>query len=65
MILYNYALDELHEYLEQKYANIVVEYNKAIEKDIINIKDDSSRISREIEGNQQYHRGLQKLQSNL
>ena len=65
MILYNYALDELHEYLELKYANIVVEYNKAVEKDIINITNNSSRISRKIEENQQYQRNLQKLKINL
>lgn len=44
-------IDELHRYLEEKYNTIIIEYNKAIEKDLLNIRNNKNRIIREIEEN--------------
>ena len=32
-------IDELHKFLEEKYTNIVTQYNEAIENDLLNIKN--------------------------
>ena len=47
--------------MESKFANIVVEYNKAIEKDLLNITNNSKRISREIEENMKYLKEIEKV----
>lgn len=44
------------------YADIVVEYNKAIETDLLNIANNRNRISREIEENQMYLNEVKKLE---
>jgi hypothetical protein len=49
--LVRYFIDELHKYLEEKYLNIIVEYNVAIEKDILNIRNNKDRMIREINEN--------------
>lgn len=58
-------IDELHEYLEKKYANTIVEYNKSIEKDLLNINNNKSRIIREIEENIKYISEVQKVKKSF
>lgn len=41
----------------------MVEYNKAIEKDLLNIANNSKRISREIEENMKYLKEIEKVKS--
>jgi hypothetical protein len=55
----------MHQFLEKKYDTIVVEYNKAIENDLLNIRNNRDRLAREIDENAEYLNNIQRVKESI
>jgi hypothetical protein len=58
-------IEELKTYLDNKYDQITCEYNKAIEKDVVNTKNYISKLFSEISDNKEFIQSTQVLREKL
>lgn len=56
-------IDALHEYLEKRFSDIVADYNKSIEKDLLNIRNNRERLNQELEMNTHQVKKVQEVRS--